>query len=65
MSKLAVAAAAAALLAMSIALAVALHAAVSMTDPDKVGQSTEAPIDPTATMERAPRTMPAEQYDAH
>jgi hypothetical protein len=45
------------------ALAFAIHASGSTTDV--VGKATEAPIDPTAAMERASHQLPVEQFDAH
>ena len=54
-----------ALVAMSIAFAVAIHAAVSTTDAGKLGASTKSPIDPTSAMERAPRHLPVQQFDAY
>jgi hypothetical protein len=50
-------------ISLFVALAFAIHAAGST--PDVVGKTTQAPIDPTAAMQRASHQLPVEQFDAH
>jgi hypothetical protein len=54
-----------ALTAIVLALTVSALAFVARLDPEHAGRSTSATVKPNEMMERAPRNLPIEQYQAH
>jgi hypothetical protein len=54
-----------ALTAIVLALTVSALAFVARLDAEHAGRSTSATVKPTEMMERAPRNLPIEQYQAH
>jgi hypothetical protein len=61
MSKLSIAV----LAAVAIALIVTARAFVATLDTEQARTSARTTVNPTVMMERAPRNLPSERYDAH